>query len=133
MTFRAARRPGLQVVVTDGVLTGIGTSRALKVKAKPPLVSIASPVAGAAFTAGETVQLIASVTDQQDARVGDDVSWSSSVQGELGRGAALSTQLDPGTHVLTASATNHLGKAGTATVTVEVEAVPETIDAVLVP
>lgn len=126
------KKARFRVVVTDGVLTGVDASRKLKVEAKPPQVSIASPVAGATFTAGETVQLMASVTDEQDTRVGDDIVWSSSVQGEPGRGAALSTKLEPGTHVLTASTTNRLGKTGTATISVEVEAVPETIDAALV-
>lgn len=123
-----------RVVVTDGVLTGIDKSGRFAVAARPPRVSIASPVAGAEFVAGETVPLIASLTDDQGGSLGGDaVVWRSSIQGELGRGAALTTKLDPGTHELTASATNSQGLTGVATITVSVEAVPDAMDAVLVP
>ena len=60
---------------------------------------------------GQSVQLVASVTDDQDARLYDDVVWSSDAQGELGKGGSLATVLQPGTHVITATVTNSLGKS----------------------
>ena len=61
------------------------------------------------------------------------VVWTSSVQGELGRGATISAALQPGSHAITVSAENSAGKTGKAAVRVEVAAVPPTIDAVLIP
>ncbi len=127
------KRARFRVVVTDGVLTGIGKSKRVKVAAKAPTISIATPVEGATLTEGQSVQLVASVRDDQDLRLGDEVSWVSDIQGDLGRGAALTTTLQPGTHRLTASVTNSLGLSATAAVSVTVEAIPPTVDAVLVP
>jgi hypothetical protein len=121
-----------RVVVTDGVLTGVDTSKPVKVAAKAPRISIAAPVNGAQLTAGQSVQLIASVQDDQDARLAA-VGWRSSIQGDLGSGAMLTTQLQPGSHVITATVTNSLGKTAIASVTVDVEAIPKTINAQLIP
>ncbi len=82
-------RAALRVVVSDGVLTGSDASKRHRVPAKPPRVSIATPANGAAVTEGEPVQLIASVSDPQDVPFGSSgVVWTSSLAGELGRGAA---------------------------------------------
>jgi hypothetical protein len=127
-------RARFRVVVTDGVLTGIDKSKRVKVAAKPPRISIATPVEGATVTEGQSVQLVASVADDQDPRLGDDVVWSSDVQGELGRGGALTVgDLRPGTHAITASVTNPLGLTSTATVRITVEAIPPSVDAQLIP
>jgi hypothetical protein len=122
-----------RVVVTDGVLTGIAKSKPVVVAAKPPRISIATPLDGAQLTDGQSVQLIASVADDQDVRLGDAVVWSSDRQGELGRGAMLTTKLQPGTHQLTASVTNSLGLTSTSTVHVDVAAIPPTVNAQLIP
>lgn len=128
------RRARFRVVVTDGVLTGTDASRRVKVEPKPPRVSIPTPRDGARYEKGETVQLTASVADPQRANpTRDAVVWRSSIQGELGSGAMLSTALQPGTHAITATATNPEGKSATATITVEVDAVPGSMNAVLVP
>ena len=119
------RRAALRVVVSDGVLTAGDTSKRHRVPAKPPRVSIATPANGAALTEGEPVQLVASVLDPQDIPFGaSGVVWSSSLAGELGRGAALSATLPPGTQELTATATNSAGLSAAASVTVDVHAVP---------
>ena len=122
-----------RVIVTDGVLTGIDKSKPVKVAAKAPKIAIATPVDGATLTEGQSLQLVATVQDDQDARLGDEVVWSSDVQGELGRGAALATTLRPGAHKLTASVTNSFGLNATATVNVTVETIPPTVQAQLVP
>ena len=80
---------------------------------------------GAALTEGEPVQLIASVSDPQDVPFGSSgVVWSSSLAGELGRGAAISATLPAGTQELTATATNSHGESAAASVSVDVAAVP---------
>jgi hypothetical protein len=121
-----------RVVVTDGVLTGVDASKPVKVAAKAPRISIAAPVNGAQLTAGQSVQLIASVEDDQDTHL-KAVGWRSSIQGDLGSGAMLTTQLQPGSHVITATVTNSLGKTASASVTVDVAAIPNAIDAQLIP
>ena len=125
------KKARFRVVVTDGVLTGIDKSDRYKVAAKPPAISIATPVEGAQLTEGQSVQLVASVRDDQDQRLADEVIWSSDLQGELGRGGALTTPLQPGEHKITATVTNSLGLSSAATVSVTVEAIPETVDAQL--
>jgi hypothetical protein len=122
-----------RVVVTDGVLTGTDASKPVKVPARAPRMSIATPVDNATFAQGQSVQLVASVADDQDANLFDAVQWSSDVQGALGNGGMLTTTLQPGTHVVTASVTNSLGKTATASVTVTVEPNAPTINAQLIP
>ena len=114
-----------QVIANDGVLTGRDASRFFKVKAKEPDVSISTPPSGAGLAADQEVQLVASVTDLQDARfAGRHVVWRSSLQGELGRGEAITATLGAGTHEITATATNSAGKKATASVTVNATAPP---------
>ncbi len=134
-TLPGGKKARFRVVANDGVLTGAGNSKGkLKVPVKAPRVSILTPPSGAALVEGEQVQLAASVEDLQDAVFkAKQVVWTSSVQGELGRGATISAALQPGSHAITVSAENSAGKTGKAAVRVEVAAVPPTIDAVLIP
>jgi PKD domain len=96
-----------------------------KVKAKRPRVLISSPASSAQLSADQTLQLVASVQDLQDVPFKDaNVSWTSSLQGKLGEGTAITATLQPGTHQITATATNSASKSGSATVTVDVSALP---------
>jgi hypothetical protein len=122
-----------RVVVTDGVLTGIDKSKRVSVPARAPQLSIATPVDGATFAQGQSVQLVASVQDDQDPHLFDAVAWSSDQQGALGTGGMLTTVLQPGTHKLTATVTNSLGISSTASVNVTVEANAPTVNAQLIP
>jgi hypothetical protein len=73
---------------------------------------------------------VASVSDLQDPKFAESrIVWRSSIQGELGRGSAITAALAPGTHEITATATNSAGRSGSATVTVAVTAVPPRMDA----
>jgi hypothetical protein len=132
-TLPGGERARFRVLATDGVLTNFDRSKRVSIAPKPPRISIAAPVDGAALTEGQTVQLIASVSDDRDLHPGDNVAWSSDVQGELGNGQALTTKLQPGTHTITAKVTNSLGLTSTATVHVEVDAIPPTVNAQLTP
>ncbi len=122
-----------RVVVTDGVLTGIDASKRVSVPARAPQISIATPVDGATLSQGQSVQLVASVSDDQDPHLFDAVQWSSDQQGALGSGGMLTTVLQPGAHVITATVTNSLGKTSTASVNVTVEANAPTVNAQLIP
>jgi hypothetical protein len=122
------RRAGFRVVANDGVLTAIDDSARLRVPAKPPRVAIATPAPGTALTAGQPVELAASVLDLQDVPFrSSGVVWRSSLQGELGRGNTISASLSPGIHEIAATATNSMGKSAAATVTVRVDAVPPVV------
>jgi hypothetical protein len=114
-----------QVIASDGVRTGSDVSRPLKVKAKAPHVLISSAGSGVEIPADQTIELVASVRDLQDVPFkAAKVSWASSLQGNLGTGTTINATLTPGTHEITATATNSAGKRGLATVIVHVAAVP---------
>ena len=129
------RKARFRVVANDGVLTGAARSKGkLRVPAKPPRISILSPEPGASLVEQSQIQLAASVEDLQDANVKRrNVVWRSSEQGTLGRGATITTALKPGSHEISVRATNSAGRSGKAKVSVEVAAVPPSVDAVLIP
>ena len=128
------KKAKFRVIANDGVLTGSATStRGLKVPAKSPSVSIATPRSGATFDAGQPVQMVAIVDDLQDPRLpAKKLVWRSSIQGKLGKGAAIAPRLDPGTHEVTLSATNSAGKKSAASITVRAAAVPPILNAILI-
>jgi hypothetical protein len=66
------------------------------------------------------VSLAASATDLEQGNVSSQLAWSSSRDGALGTGAALSVVLSGGAHVLTASVTDQMGLTGSAQVSVSV-------------
>ena len=132
-TLPGGERARFRIVATDGVLTNVSRSDRVSVAPKPPRISIATPVDGAQVAEGQSVQLIASVSDDQDSNAGEGVVWSSDVQGELGRGQAIATRLQPGSHQITATVATSLGLSSIATVRVEVEAIPPTVNAQLLP
>ena len=130
-TVDLSTRPGgpnarFKVIATDGVLTGDSVARKLDVPAKPPRVLITTPADGTEVTAGQPIPLIANATDPQDAALaGESIVWSSSIQGKLGTGTAISASLDPGVHEITATATNSRGKAAAAKTIVTAIHVPD--------
>ena len=124
------KKARIRVVANDGVLTGSDTSKDFKVAVKAPDVSILAPAAGTTFDADDQIQLVAGVQDLQDQQfAAKDIVWRSDVQGKLGTGTALLTHLDAGSHEITATATNSGRKSGSASIRVEVEAVPPLFDA----
>lgn len=98
----------------------------------PPTVTITKPTSGEAFYAGDTLlpQLVASASDPEDGA--RDVTWSSSLDGEIGTrhsGEPLVWRpRTPGTHVLTARATDPEGQEAQASVTVIAKAPPWSLE-----
>jgi subtilisin len=86
----------------------------------PPAVSISSPTDGSTFTTDDTITFTGSALDEEDGDVGDDLVWTSSLQGEIGAGASFSSSLAEGTHTITAAATDSEGLTGSASVSVSV-------------
>ena len=88
-----------------------------------PAVVITAPADGATAVAGEEIVFAASASDTEDGDLSAEIAWASDVAGPLGSGASLElTDLAEGTHVVTASVTDAGDLAGSATVTVTVEA-----------
>jgi hypothetical protein len=75
-----------------------------------PTVSITAPSDGASFEAGTPVGFSGSATDTEDGNLSASISWSSSLNGNLGSGASLSlSTLTVGTHTITASVSDSGG------------------------
>jgi hypothetical protein len=85
---------------------------------------ITSPATGLTVAEGSLIRLEGSGTDLEGGAIPDDaLSWSSSVDGDLGTGSALDfPSPTPGPHTITLSGTDGDGNVGTATVTLEVQA-----------
>lgn len=89
-----------------------------------PVVLISSPGTGAVYAEGVRIRLVGTATDFEDGALeGASLSWTSSIDGPLGTGDDLTVEnASPGLHEIRASATDSDGNAGTASVTVSVEA-----------
>jgi hypothetical protein len=124
-------RARFMVIAGDGVRTGSDRSdRPFRVAVKRPRVLISAPQQGAEFAAGQPVSFLASVSDLQQLQLpARGLVWRSDVQGELGRGLAITAALKPGNHVISLQATNRGGKSSVARLAVTVAAVPPLFDA----
>jgi hypothetical protein len=87
---------------------------------QPPVVTIASPAAGASFVAGSLVSFSGSALDPEDGNLSAELAWVSTIDGPLGTGGSFSRALSAGSHVITASVTDREGLYGFASVTVTV-------------
>ncbi len=94
----------------------------------PPVPTILGPAEGAAFDAGDLVELIGEVLDAQTDAPLLDVRWSSSLDGELGAITPDATgqvflaldSLSSGSHAITLSAVDEGGASGSASVGITV-------------
>jgi hypothetical protein len=110
-----------RVVATDGVNTTLDeTDQAISVPNHAPEISILNPVNGKTYLPGALVVLQGSGTDMEDGTLPNlALSWSSDVQGGLGIGTSVAiNSLMPGTHNITLTATDSLGKSSSTTVTI---------------
>ena len=108
----------LRVLVSDGVNTGVATTRAITVAGATPHVLVSAPSPSTARY--DTARLSANAVDPEDG-VLDNVRWHSNLDGYLGRGNTIETRsLSPGEHTVTATATDSDGNVvnGDATFTV---------------
>ncbi|OZG73378.1 hypothetical protein BTA51_10135 [Hahella sp. CCB-MM4] len=93
-----------------------------------PQIVIDAPTDGASFTEGQSITLATTASDQEDGGLSDLVSWSSSIDGNLGSSASLPVTLSAGTHVITASVTDSQGGHAEGSVTVVVNAISANLD-----
>jgi hypothetical protein len=89
-----------------------------------PVVAIATPARSVFFTTAQLpVNLTATASDAEDGSLSGTIAWSSSIDGPLGTGPAISAgSLSVGTHTITALAVDSDDQSATASVTVTVTA-----------
>jgi hypothetical protein len=91
----------------------------------PPTVSITAPADNATFEPGAAVTFTGTANDVQDGSLTSAIQWTSSRDGSLGSGGSVNaTALSTGTHTITASVTDGIGKTVTTSITITVNATP---------
>jgi hypothetical protein len=102
----------LRVIASDGLrVTSDDSDAPFMVPNNPPLPYIVSPADGAELAEGATVLLTGGAQDVEDGALSADaLAWQSSVDGDLGSGAEISTRsLSLGEHTIVLSATDAVG------------------------
>ena len=86
-----------------------------------PSVTINSPADGATFTQGDTINFSGTATDPEDGDVTASLSWTSSIDGNIGSGGSFSTTtLSVGNHDITATATDSQNAMGSDMISITV-------------
>jgi len=85
-----------------------------------PTVTITSPVNGAEFEAGATIEFAGSASDPEDGDLTARIAWTSDLDGPIGTGGTFTKLLTDGTHTITATVTDNLGASASTTATVSV-------------
>src|SRR5581483_9264086 len=131
-------QPGAAVVFTasandpeDGALTNVvwtdGATPIDSVTVRidaTPVLAITAPATGSEFEPGTPVGFAATATDAEDGDLSAHVTWTSSIDGDLGTGASISHTLTSGTHTIVASVTDQAGQAASKAIVVVVNAAP---------
>ena len=86
----------------------------------PPETTISSPAENTIFYSAPQ-SLAATASDFEQGDLSSSVSWSSSIDGPIGTGAAITPSLSDGVHSITASVTDNSGQTGLDTMTVVVD------------
>src|SRR5205823_4974914 len=88
----------------------------------PPVVTILAPSSDATFGYGSSILFAGTAVDLVDGDRSASLVWYSSIDGRIGTGSIFFKVLSPGTHTLTASATDSGGRSGSRSITVTVPA-----------
>ena len=116
----AATDGRLRLLATDGFLTTTALVDGVVVPDQPPMLTVTSPTDGTRLPAGRALLLEAYATDADDGGE-PEVVWTSDRDGEVGRGASVTTRdLSEGRHVLTARATDAAGQATETAVEIDI-------------
>ena len=111
---------GVPVVVqVAGKLTALSAGPSRK-RNSAPVVDIGSPTDGAHYDSGASVSFAGTAVDKQEGDLSARLIWTSSRDGDLGTGPGFSRVLSPGTHTISASATDSSFKTGSDWVTITV-------------
>jgi hypothetical protein len=111
----------LGVICSDGFNTVWATTSPFELPLRPCQAFIVSPLAGERFSSGEAVVLRGQgYWMEEDRPEMEELTWASSLDGELGRGATVPVALQRGQHTVTLSA-GHGDRISTASVSVRVD------------
>ncbi len=122
--------------VTDS--GGLSDSDSISITVNPvpntaPTATITAPANGSTFTQGASVSFSGTATDTEDGTISGSLSWSSSIDGAIGNGASFSTSgLSLGTHTITASVTDSGGLSDSDSISVTIDALPNTAPTVTI-
>jgi hypothetical protein len=86
----------------------------------PPVVNIDAPPNNSPFPTFTDINFRGTATDPQDGLISNLIRWASSVNGDLGTGASITTTLSVGFHTITATVTDRAGLTATDTIRVTV-------------
>jgi hypothetical protein len=81
-----------------------------------PTLTMGPHVPGELSSTGQIFQFNATAGDEEDGSLNSVISWRSSLDGYLGTGPSITTALRPGSHVITASVNDSLGKTAEKTI-----------------
>ncbi len=82
-----------------------------------PTVTITAPANGTSVASGASVSFSGTATDPEDGTISGSLTWTSSINGNIGSGASFSTStLSVGAHIITASVTDSGGLSGSASI-----------------
>lgn len=115
------------IVVVSGIEQGLFILRPnLGPVNAPPSVSITSPVDGAIFNSGVSVDFAGTASDDEDGDLTASLVWTSNLDGQIGIGGSFNTVLSDGIHTVTASVTDSGGNTSSDSITVTVGNMPPT-------
>ncbi|MEP7270242.1 MAG: BACON domain-containing carbohydrate-binding protein [Acidobacteriota bacterium] len=122
--YPSGSSPMLTLVATDGVNATVVDSRPFTIPNRPPRITIFAPDDLFQFKVGEPITLAGSLFDpEEDLSLNPSLQWSSNLQDMLGTGKEITvSNLQAGTHIITAAGTDSQGARGSATITVVVRA-----------
>lgn len=117
------RKTGVLIVVLLGLLTIVGTGKEDDDDSNSaPSVRIDAPADSAVFQLDNEVTFTGTATDAEESSLkGSSLSWSSSIDGQIGSGASFATDnLSRGTHQITLTATDDQGLADSASISITI-------------
>ena len=118
----------IRVFASDGFNSVIAESAPFTVTNKSPHVRIVAPVDGTVFAPQGLISFVGAASDPDDGTLGDSAySWNSDRDGNLGQGHELRiTNLSPGEHTITLTATDKNGTSSQTSIVIVVLEAPNT-------
>lgn len=118
------RKTGVLIVVILGLMTIVGTGKEDddNDSNSAPSVRIDAPADSAVFQLDNEVTFTGTATDAEESSLkGSSLSWSSSIDGQIGSGASFTTDnLSQGSHLITLTATDEQGLADSASISITI-------------
>ncbi len=112
----------------DGLMGQASVTLRVRGPNAAPTIAITTPPDATSVPFGTALSLAATASDDFDGDLGPQVHWTSSRDGTLGTGAALTlSSLRLGTHTLTATVTDSDGATASASVQVTITPTPPTV------